>query len=444
MGLLDYERRFSNLRLNRSGGGRGGGGDGHRSPHKVAMLLAVMDGIQSDEITDNRIFFSKALRTRFKTHLDQLAADADRNNPHLPFFHLRSEGFWHHQIKPSGRAEYASLSTASGPGVIDRCIQYAYLDDELFELLGNSLVAELLRQALLTNLDEGRREEILRSARGWDWLECELVVQDYLTMLNQDLRGETYNKAEHRKRLQTRLNNRSEGSIEYKNQNISAVLLELGLPYIPGYKPAFNYQRQLKQAVLAHIARDPTKFDELTEGADAQTAAPAEDEVDWSAVLDPNPPERLTDYKRPDRSYLGHKIDFSKREQLNRALGESGERFALEFEKHRLVHSGRPDLAEEVEWSSQEKGDGLGYDIRSFDADYEKELFVEVKTTNSGKYQPFLISENERAFSNERASSYRLYRIYEFRRQPRLFVLPGAVEGHANLLPQLYRAVFGQ
>ncbi|WP_376694108.1 protein NO VEIN domain-containing protein [Wenzhouxiangella sp. EGI_FJ10409] len=435
MGLLDYERRFSKLNMNAAGG--------RKSPHKVAMLLAVINGIQSGEITDNRIFFSKALRDRFKGYLDQFAEESDRNNPHLPFFHLRSEGFWHHQIKPGGRAEYATLSNASGPGVIERCIQYAHLDDELFELLGNSLAAELLRQALLTNLDDAGREEILRSARGWDWLECELIVQDYLAMLNQDIRGEPYKKAEHRKRLRTRLNNRSEGSIEYKHQNISAVLLELGLPYIPGYKPAFNYQQQLKQAVLAHIARDPAEFDELTQGAEAEPAPPNPEKVDWSSVFDPDPPERLTDYKRPDRRYLGRKIDFATRERLNRALGESGERFALEFERYRLTQSGRPDLAEEVKWSSREEGDGLGFDIRSFDPDYEKELFVEVKTTNSGKYQPFLISENERAFSNERASSYRLYRIYEFRRRPRLFVLPGAVEGHVHLLPQQYRAVFG-
>lgn len=434
MGLLDYERRFSKLNMNAAGG--------RKSPHKVAMLLAVLDGIQSGEIFDNRIFFSNALRTRFKTHLDQFAEKSDRNNPHLPFFHLRSEGFWHHQIKPNGRAEYVTLSTVSAPSVLERCIQYAYLDDELFELLGNSLVAQLLRQALLTNLDDARREEILRSAKGWDWLECELVVQDYLAMLNQDIRGEPYNKAAHRKSLQARLNNRSEGSIEYKHQNISAVLLELGLPYIPGYKPAFNYQRQLKQAVLAHIARDPSEFDELTEGADAEPAPPDPEKVDWSTVFDPNPPERLTDYKRPDRRYLGRKIDFSARERLNRTLGESGERFALEFERYRLTQSGRPDLAKEVQWSSRDEGDGLGYDIRSFDAEYEKELFVEVKTTNSGKYQPFLISENERTFSNEQASSYRLYRIYEFRRQPRLFVLPGAVEQHARLMPQIYRASF--
>lgn len=434
MSLLDYERRFSRLRLNVSGG--------HKSPHKVAMLLAVIDGVQSGELTDNRIFFNQALKSRFKVHFDRLASYGDGNNPHLPFFHLRSEGFWHHQIKPGNRVEYATLATASGPSVIERCIQYAWIDDELFELLGNSLVARLLEQALLTNLDEAKREEILRANNGWDWLECELVVQDYLAMLNRELRGDPYNKAAHRRALEPRLNNRRRPAIEYKHQNISAVLLELGLPYIPGYKPAFNYQRQLKQVVLAHFARNPAEFDELNRGAEIETATSDQRDVDWTTVFDPDPPERLTDYKRPDRRYLARKIDFSARERMNRVLGQSGEQFALEYERFRLRQSGRADLAAEVQWTSRDEGDGLGYDIRSFDPEYEQELFVEVKTTNSGKYQPFLISENERAFSNEQASRYCLYRIYEFRRKPRLFVLRGAVERHAQLLPQQYRAVF--
>ena len=196
--------------------------------------------------------------------------------------------------------------------------------------------------------------------------------------------------------------------------------------------------------MLAHIARSPADFDQLAQGAEVQPEAPDPAHLDWSKVLDPTPPERLTDLKRPERQYLAQKTDFTARERLNRELGEQGERFALEFEKYRLTTKGRPDLADEVEWSSRERGDGLGFDIRSFDPDYESELFVEVKTTRSGKYQPFLISENERAFSNDRAGSYCLYRIYEFSHHPRLFMLAGAVEQHARLLPQQYRAMFDQ
>ena len=435
MGLLDYERQFSKLRMNVSGG--------HKSPHKVAMLLAVIDAIEAGQIADNRIFFSQPIWARFSKHFSKLARPGDRDNPHLPFFHLRSEEFWHHRVKPGMQSAYEKLDTVGSKGDIERHIQFAFLDDELFELLCNSLVAELLRTALLENLDDQVRSGILRSDTNyWDWLECEIIVQDYLEMLDKDLRGEPYSKTEHRTALQPRLNSRSKGSIEYKHQNISAVMLEVGLPYIAGYKPAFNYQQQLKQAVFARIARSPDEYDRLVETADREIDELDQERLDWNSVFDSEPPENLADVKKPDRQFLARRINFAEREERNRRLGESGEHFALEFEKFRLISAGREDLAREVVWASREEGDGLGFDIRSFDETYESDLFVEVKTTNSGKYQPFMITENERAFSNERAGNYRLYRIYGFSRHPRLFELRGAIEQHAQLLPQVYRVNF--
>lgn len=72
----------------------------------------------------------------------------------------------------------------------------------------------------------------------------------------------------------------------------------------------------------------------------------------------------------------------------------------------------------------------------------DKELFIEVKTTNSGKYQPFLITDNELAFSKDFAESYSLYRVYDFKERARLFQMPGAVDKFVNLRPELYRASF--
>ncbi|MBS3805499.1 MAG: DUF3883 domain-containing protein [Oleiphilaceae bacterium] len=84
----------------------------------------------------------------------------------------------------------------------------------------------------------------------------------------------------------------------------------------------------------------------------------------------------------------------------------------------------------------------MGFDIRSFDAICEEERFLEVKATRSGKYQPFFISENERAFSNDFSETFRLYRVYDFGMGPRLFILSGAIERHVQLLPQSYNARF--
>ncbi|HWQ68911.1 MAG TPA: hypothetical protein VN494_02970, partial [Patescibacteria group bacterium] len=90
----------------------------------------------------------------------------------------------------------------------------------------------------------------------WTHTEVEAIVSDYFAMLGQDLRGEAYSKSAHRAALKSALRGRSDGSIEWKHQNISAVLLDLGFPYIPGYKPRRNYQRLLWETVAARLAVD--------------------------------------------------------------------------------------------------------------------------------------------------------------------------------------------
>jgi len=83
----------------------------------------------------------------------------------------------------------------------------------------------------------------------WSKKEVEAAVTDYFVMLANELREEPFNKAEHNRALQQKLNNRTRASIERKHQNISAVLIELGYPYIDGYKPLGNYQELLRLVV---------------------------------------------------------------------------------------------------------------------------------------------------------------------------------------------------
>jgi len=434
MSLLDYENRFSNLKMNTHGGGE-------KSPHKVALLLAVIELLGADSIRENQIYFDQPLKDAFTRQFNNLATPNDRNNPHLPFFHLRSSGFWHHHLKPGKSDSYANLQTASGSAEIIEHIDYAYLDDELFELLGNGVARELLKSALHRNLTSADRSSLLDVGNGWDWLECEAIVQDYFVMLSDELIGLGFSKAEHGRNLLPRLNGRSISSIEYKHRNISAVLVEMGQPYIQGYKPAFNYQQQLKQVVLAHFAGHPFDLEQIILAADRSPGdSPAV--VDWAQVLDLELPEKLTGISEPERKYLARRTNFSERERNNRQLGERGEAFVIEFERYRLEMAGRPDLAREIQWSSNEQGDGLGYDVRSFNPLKEEPIYIEVKTTNSGKYQPFFISSNEVAFSKYQAQHYSLYRVFDFKKQPRIFRLNGAVEQYVHLTTQSYKASF--
>src|SRR5882724_697426 len=83
----------------------------------------------------------------------------------------------------------------------------------------------------------------------WSIDEVEATVAAYFEMLDQELRGSSFNKSDARRQLRAILNKRSEGAIERKHQNISAILIELGFPYVRGYKPLSNYQRLLYEVV---------------------------------------------------------------------------------------------------------------------------------------------------------------------------------------------------
>lgn len=275
----------------------------------------------------------------------------------------------------------------------------------------------------------------------WSRFECEAILADYLAMLYAECRGESYSKAEHRRLLKQQLQNRSDGSIEYKHQNISAILLKADHVYIRGYKPAWNYQSLLEGVVMARLEQSGKDIQAVEETLSGRL--PEQLSMPDLRSLFVSPPEMKVKHRvRDDRKFKPRRINYAEKEARNRALGQRGEEFVLAVEKTRLTSIGREDLVEDVEWTSKVKGDGAGYDIRSFEGKTDDELFIEVKTTNSGLYQPFLITQNELLFSEANVERFALYRLFDFTNAPALFSLKGRITDHVQLEPRLYSAGF--
>src|SRR5580698_5413807 len=87
----------------------------------------------------------------------------------------------------------------------------------------------------------------------WSDQEIDLIVADYFEMLRMEISRQKYVKSQRNSELQ-RLTGRSHGSIEFKHQNISAVLIKLGMPWILGYKPMANYQSALIDGIERYLA----------------------------------------------------------------------------------------------------------------------------------------------------------------------------------------------
>ena len=89
----------------------------------------------------------------------------------------------------------------------------------------------------------------------WTTEENAALVAAYFNMLSLHSQGKAFNKAAIRRNLIAGpLAARSQGSIEFKLMNVSGVCVALGLPVLPGYQPASNYQRDLVAAVQAHVS----------------------------------------------------------------------------------------------------------------------------------------------------------------------------------------------
>jgi hypothetical protein len=276
----------------------------------------------------------------------------------------------------------------------------------------------------------------------WSPEEVAATVTDYFAMLTFELQGEPYNKRDHNRRLQELLRDRSGGAIEFKHQNISAVLIELGFPYIEGYKPRSNYQAMLRDEVVARLPAEPA----LVAAAATAVVAPAPALPDISDVsglfVDPPKREKPLDRwrERPAPTVtprLG--TNYLEREARNSSLGLAGEAFVMALEHRRLWESGERHLAEKLEHVSVTRGDGLGFDVLSFETD-GRERLIEVKTTTFGEMTPFFTSAREDSVSNTHADQYRLYRVFRFRSDPKVFVLSGALGLSCDLDPIQYRA----
>ena len=94
-------------------------------------------------------------------------------------------------------------------------------------------------------------------------------------------------------------------------------------------------------------------------------------------------------------------------------IGLAGEEAIIESEKKKLYDAKKPSLAKEVLHVSKVVGDGVGYDILSYDVD-GNEIFIEVKTTSRDKYAGFIITANELDVAREYRTKYWIYRIFEF------------------------------
>ncbi|MGM4962992.1 DUF3883 domain-containing protein [Tardiphaga sp. 1201_B9_N1_1] len=282
-------------------------------------------------------------------------------------------------------------------------------------------------------MDDGIEES---GSEGTDWTTAQIavVVANYFMLMLQERAGTKFNKAELYRRLSPEVG-RSVKSVEWKLRNVSAVLEKIGIAWLPGLAPAHNHQDALIQAVGAQLGLHPEILKDPSSLKPRFTSAGEPVLVDPPAALNSD-----ADGHPPALVRLAEKYDPAERDEFNRNLGRAGEQMVMDFERRRLSQAGREDLARDVRWVSEDEGDHLGYDIRSFDR-AGRESLIEVKTTNGPARTRFWLSRNQCDVAANNQETYRIRRVYHFRNGVEMFDIVPPLDRGLWLTPDKFVAV---
>ncbi|MFM2231185.1 MAG: hypothetical protein RL607_2443 [Bacteroidota bacterium] len=119
------------------------------APHKPILLLSLIELIQKGDIISNKIFITPELVITFKDNWKKLVVTGHKENFALPFFHLRSESFWHLKSKTQLQEFITSSKSIKSFKSLTENILYAEIDYSFFQLLQQPNENSFFRNYLL-------------------------------------------------------------------------------------------------------------------------------------------------------------------------------------------------------------------------------------------------------------------------------------------------------
>jgi len=254
------------------------------------------------------------------------------------------------------------------------------------------------------------------NGRTWNEAEQDLVVGDYLVMLDKVMTGRAYDPANHQRALRF-VTNRSGGAITFLQGEISAVLTLIGLPTLNDHPPRWDFGDGLVESVDRFLSARPGVLKALAQPPAllGRAAAP---------ILAEGAPSQVPPTPAGGRAErLVAKFDPAARDQEARLLARIGVAAALVHEQRRLEDRGRPDLAAQVRLAmppinGQEGDDGC--DLVSFSRTGAPRRIV-VKTTTGGPATPYRLTPAEETLREAQPEAFVVHRLYDVAREARVF-----------------------
>lgn len=130
--LIAYKNAFSNLHVKIEGG--------RRFPNKAILLISIMELVRCGYIMKNQIYLDDTIKVSFE-YKWRMYIGTEPPIVWTPFWHMKKEPFWH--FKPLHTLEaienLARPGETASIGKMKREIEYAYLDEILFEIIQSQM-----------------------------------------------------------------------------------------------------------------------------------------------------------------------------------------------------------------------------------------------------------------------------------------------------------------
>lgn len=139
--LDDYCKEFENLSV--------GVVQGKKLPHKAILLMSIIQLIEDGTIKDNQIELNKVIASEFAKQWRKYVGDNKIPSVWTPFWHMKSESFWH--FKPIESKEQIDKLYKPSIGKMRAVVEHAYLDDLLFLYIRDNNKQEILVDVLIRN-----------------------------------------------------------------------------------------------------------------------------------------------------------------------------------------------------------------------------------------------------------------------------------------------------
>ncbi|PEZ30665.1 protein NO VEIN domain-containing protein [Bacillus thuringiensis] len=221
-------------------------------------------------------------------------------------------------------------------------------------------------------------------------------------------------------------------------KNVEVIDVKKELKHVCHYSNNLPILEVKGQSTLMYVYEDTQSAEEEIEKTVIENAK----EIAGSKILTLiNKPGNKIDLAsdKKGKKRVGTKRDYNKENSIKTKNGLFAESMVLKRERDYLESNGRFDLAKKVYHASVEDGDGLGYDIDSFDLD-GNEKKIEVKGTEKSHDVPFDITVSELEFSKENADKYYLYRVLGVNSSnPEFYILTGNMYDVLDITPSNFK-----